>query len=578
MKIKMFRLWLLLASIDFCVLLSQASLISLSISLVIGTIVGLLIIKLYSNYHFRDNPILLVVCAFFDIYIIWGCSTAFFNTWNVSSRINSILEIFTSNTALLLRIIGLVFAVFTLPFIHIIISAITRSIIKIVKSITWKKIWRVKPNSCKSFLKSAGIGVLSIAIAVLCGLLLLIAVYKLPLGNIVSNVETSAATMNKEGTYPSIYSWCTSQLDNSTDALMLTEASDTTNESPLNKALMVYRGAIKENTPQEVLVRHFINGEGFTDTSSYARYWHGYLIFLKPALEIMDYNTIRIINGSIQIALLLIICWLMSKKNLKQFVIPYIICYLMLMPIALAMSLQFSSCYYILSVGILLLLLLPDNKRNRHSWLVFLNIGILTAFFDFLTYPIATFGIPAVIFVTLSMKDETELKLRCMIENGISWCVGFGGMWISKWILTAIFTDYDIFGNALGAFSSRVSTTAPDGETKYSVIGCIFENYRSLFTTPVSILIVVIVGLMIIYICKNGGFDSAVIRTMNPYVILSLAPMVWFCFATNHSMVHCWFTNKSCIVSISAIMFGLLECCVFIKKRSFNKKDVVKHG
>lgn len=578
MKRKLFMLWIVLASVDFCLLISPANFTSLSISFVVGIIIGLLINKICSNYHFRDNPIVSIGCVIVDICIIWKCSSIFSNTWSQSGKINEILETLTSNTALLLRIIGFVFALFALPFIHIIISTIVRIIIKVVKTVNWKKLWKIKHISWKSFLKASVTYLLNIIIAAFFGLLLLIAIFKLPLGNIISNVEKSAVVMNNEGSYPIVYSWCTSTLDNYTDSIMLTEASNNTTESPLNKALMVYRGTIEDKDPQEVLVEHFIDGTEFTDIESYARYWHGYHIFLKPLLEIMDYSTIRIVNGIIQIVLLLIICWLMIKKNLKHFVFPYIICYLLLMPIALAMSLQFSSCYYIISVGMLLLLLLPDSKRIRYSWVVFLNIGILTAFFDFLTYPIATFGVPAVLFIALSMQDETELKLLCTIKDGIAWCFGFGGMWVSKWILTALFTDYDIFENAFSAFSMRVSNTAEDGETEYSVLNCIFKNYQRLFSTPFTILIIVFIIFLIIYIRKNSGFDSTIIRIMIPYIILSFAPMVWFCFATNHSMIHSAFTNKSCIVSVIAIMFGLVECYVYIKKKSFDKRDMVNYG
>ena len=89
------------------------------------------------------------------------------------------------------------------------------------------------------------------------------------------------------------------------------------------------------------------------------------------------------------------------------------------MPIAMAKSFQFSSCYYVFTAGTIALLLLKDSTRSRLAYLVFLNIGIMTAYVDFLTYPIATFGVAAIIGVALSRDNNLEEKLIEIVRNGI---------------------------------------------------------------------------------------------------------------------------------------------------------------
>ena len=67
--------------------------------------------------------------------------------------------------------------------------------------------------------------------------------------------------------------------------------------------------------------------------------------------------------------------------------------------------------------------------------------------------------------------------------------------------------------------------------------------------------------LYMIYRCSKHGelTRNVIVQTMIPYLTLSLAPIVWYAFATNHSTIHYWFTNKACVVSVVAILFGVTE-------------------
>lgn len=79
------------------------------------------------------------------------------------------------------------------------------------------------------------------------------------------------------------------------------------------------------------------------------------------------------------------------------------------MPIATAWSMQFSAVFYIFSVGSIILILNYERlseKSNMYYYFCFL--GILTIYFDFLTYPLATFGVPFTFLVC--MNKENKIK------------------------------------------------------------------------------------------------------------------------------------------------------------------------
>lgn len=124
-----------------------------------------------------------------------------------------------------------------------------------------------------------------------------------------------AEVLEQEGVFPSLTKLCTSQLDNWTDSTMLLNAAYAGDESTIDKAMMVYCRRIEEKNPYESLIEEYINGETDTYVNSYGRYWHGYLVFLKPLLCIFNYRNIRQINFCIQFLTNIAVIFVFIEKN-----------------------------------------------------------------------------------------------------------------------------------------------------------------------------------------------------------------------------------------------------------------------
>ena len=65
---------------------------------------------------------------------------------------------------------------------------------------------------------------------------------------------------------------------------------------------------------------------------------------------------------------------------------------------------QFSSVLYIFLIAMIVMLLFHEKLKNKYGYF-FLIIGMMTSFFDLLTYPVATFGIPIILFFILENKS-----------------------------------------------------------------------------------------------------------------------------------------------------------------------------
>ena len=106
-----------------------------------------------------------------------------------------------------------------------------------------------------------------------------------------------------------------------------------------------------------------------------------------------------------------------------------------LFPMTIPCSMQFSSCFYISTFALIGLLWKYEKLEEKNAIpIYFCGIGMLTSYMDFLTYPVVTFGLPMIIVVVLAQEGILE-KLKKIIVCGISWCVGYAGMWGGKWLI-----------------------------------------------------------------------------------------------------------------------------------------------
>ena len=137
--------------------------------------------------------------------------------------------------------------------------------------------------------------------------------------------------------------------------------------------------------------------------------------------------------------------------------------YLFLNPVSLAMSFQFSTMLYIMSVMIVCMLRNFDDWEEKQRYMqMFLVAGTVTAFLDFLTYPFVSLGIPLVVFLMMRQKRG---GLRTMAEGGelllstgVSWGIGYGGMFLGKWFVGWLLTGINVPAEAMHQAVLFVST------------------------------------------------------------------------------------------------------------------------
>lgn len=396
-------------------------------------------------------------------------------------------------------------------------------------------------------------------IGIILGGLFLILSYLLPSNVIEKNIAKSIEIFEKEEKYESdIYGYRNTKLDNFTDAIMLQNASYTGNESLIDKAMNVYRYN-NDDDPGKSLINQINNKNN--EKIDYSRYWHGYLIILKPLLLLFSYNDIRFINTIIQPLLVLSIVYLMIKKKKENYIIPYVISILMISPNTIAKSMQYSTIFYLFNLAMLFMLLYNDKLKNKYPYF-FLIMGMLTSYFDFLTYPLATLGMTLITYFILNNEKKLSNNIKTIILLSFMWGIGYIGMWVGKLVLGSILLNDNLFSSALERFSTRVSLETTNGS--FTIFEVLKRNIYRYVNKPYFLLLLFIIGYTIFKTKFKIKRETCI--SIIPFIIISIMPFAWYIVTSNHSYIHCWFTYRTLIITIFSTL------CIFTNLIYKNKE------
>lgn len=327
--------------------------------------------------------------------------------------------------------------------------------------------------------------------------------------------------------------------------------------------LAIYDGTLGEIGP--IRKACYING--------YTRFWHGYIVVLRLLLVFLNYTEIRYYNMLFLFLILGIDLILMSKKLDTRTAIAFLL--------AMCMGRFFISAYcfsYMVSFAIALsaiwYILVKWMKLSESKLCsIFMLIGMFENFFDFLTTPLLTWGLPLTIVILLYLKSNklsvAEVWKR-IISQSVFWVLGYAGMWFMKWFLGTIILHVNVFADAITSIFFRTQ-----GNESYPVdyLDMLSKNISriSFPNVPWAIFIAVLILLWFLFVIvlAKGHGD---IRKMTLFIFLTLCPYVWYIVLVNHSQIHAIFTYKLQIISLFSYFSSFFYCIdgksvILVKRR-----------
>jgi hypothetical protein len=340
---------------------------------------------------------------------------------------------------------------------------------------------------------------------------------------------------------------------------------------------MWLRSGVNYDTERKWMLRSVVEDTSLTplqaamSINGYARYWHGYLVAIRPLLLVTDYHGIVLINAILFILMLSTVMWRMWRKTGPLSAMLFMLALVVARISSLVICLNFTGSFL---AAMFLILLVDQLAGSEREWLLyplFLVTGMLTVFVDVLMTPIVSLGLPLLYLMKIHLKQPAYSLKKCLPQAVLlsgAWGIGYGAFWASKWIIGSKVLGWNVLTDALDTAEFRISGNATDVASPIRSLGLnfgqLFYHHSELFI--LTALVVLAMALLLHRPWKEW------LRAL-PLLLVSLYPVLWICVLANHSEVHYYFTFRILTVLLFGVGIYLLHCCDFQKIARYFQKS-----
>ena len=358
----------------------------------------------------------------------------------------------------------------------------------------------------------------------------------LPNAPIIRHTARTLAKDDLQSDFWFVYSYSPAYyLDNFTDALIINQACNGGSDHLLTSMMLNPRSDNGES--QCSSLKSIIAGDTTLHTVHYGRYWHGSTFLMRFLLSFWDYPALRILFYLVSSVLLAWVAAALFLRVGKAVAIFY------------ALSLAFVNCFMMQnSIQFLPVLLIAlaatlwvayRVQRPEQMVLLLFVSGSLTAFFDLLTCPVMTWGLPLGVYL---MKRHRHPDCSSWLRQLGTWTVAS----VAKWGIATILTGENVIRDGASQFAIRAGANID-----YSRIDAVTNNL-SLIPWDYVIWILILMGILLLWRFNRKGTGTALLC-----LLTAVPPLLWYLVTADHSYLHNWFTYRSLSVCLMAIFFAL---------------------
>ena len=352
-------------------------------------------------------------------------------------------------------------------------------------------------------------------------------------------------------------------LDHYADSTSLGIIYSLDKENPLSSVLEA-KWYKEENKLTTECLLDLINGEAQTN-QNYVRYWHGYIILLKPLLMFFNINQIYIILATILIILIFLIIkqlWKIDKRAILAFLIGLYMITIYVVPLCFEYTWAF-----IITFIVSIIVLKKDNGDNKKIYPIFWITGILTCFFDFLTVELLTILLPLT-FVLIKRNKEGKINnfkgiFKFIIISLVIWGIGYILMYFTKWIIASLVLGRNCVEEAMNRAMMRINGNAVYGESRNKLwveaIQRNFNNLQPILYVKKKYIIYVLVPIITIIMLLINKYRNRNNNYLYGLLLIGLIPYIRYIIIVNHSCYHYFFTSRTQLVTAMAFILIVLN-------------------
>ena len=249
------------------------------------------------------------------------------------------------------------------------------------------------------------------------------------------------------------------------------------------------------------------------------------------------------------------------NKKYPNLTLPFFISVMLLAPTAVCKSLQFSSVYYVMIFSMVIFMWNPGKFLNGEKviWL-FLGVGIVTVYLDFLTYPMATLTIPLTLLCIREKDGRIKDSMKLVIFCAAMWGVGYALMWGGKWIIAAISGGEEFLEELLTSIKFR-SSAKYVGNVEISRVETLKRAFEWTFSDKLWAMAAA--AFAVICLARVMLSTKYVKKKELSLGLLLLAPsaccLLWVLVLANHTAIHLFFTYRTVVPVVFCVLTFLSE-------------------
>ena len=359
--------------------------------------------------------------------------------------------------------------------------------------------------------------------------------------------------------------------DNSTDSIMINIVYSMDDNNKIESIMKCRRnynpgettrvwedmlGNLPYHSSRFSMVNEFYQTTKGIDINSYeyARYWHGYIVLLRPLLVFFDYKEIIVIMYLVLSVLLTILLMnIYRKKGLPQTIAV----------LAAFIAVEYLEWYqnmqgnYVLLIALISSVLISTGKitRKHLNLLLFIESGFI-AYLDLLTFPLVGCVVPVIIYNLFDEEEDTNNKkrFRQLVGNGIACILGFGLVWLGKLILSDWLVNTEIVDLSIKQLGFRLGMYLSSEQLKARMFHRAYQKIFYYGLTKADLIIIILGTIYGLYCLKKYGPKYYFSSKKLVYYLCMIVPFIWYTIVVEHSYLHFFFTYRNLLISYLCLL------------------------
>lgn len=301
----------------------------------------------------------------------------------------------------------------------------------------------------------------------------------------------------------------------------------------------------------------------------YPRYWHGSTFVTRLLLAVMTFIDIRWLLYLISSLLLLWCCAALWKYvgRAVALVIPFSL--LMVNVFVMQFSMQFAPVLLI-ALSVMLWMAYHREMTGWECGLLLFIAGSLTAYFDLITVPSVTLGLPLLVWVAIQRQTDWRKGLWMIVSLALWWLAGYVLTWLAKWGIATLLTGRNVFADAHG---EATIWSRNGGSYIFKAIGDCMARLRWIYVVvPLALMLVLAVLRP-----RKGAWPMAL-----QYAVVMLVPVVYYCLMARPAWYHSWFNYRALVTAVAAVLLAVASmvdwqrCLNTMKEKWTLRKNATK--